>query len=109
MTIETVAVLDACVPVLLTVLPKTIAPFTGFTTTVIGVFNGRFIQLTTTGIGFVCCPEIVASGVNNTPVGFAGTAFPAMLCMARLALCVGAIRIGLYPLDAESLSVPTNW
>src|ERR1035437_313881 len=108
MTIDTVAVLDACVPVLFTVLPITIGPFTGFTTTVMGVFSGRLTQLTTTGIGLFCCAEMVASGVNNTPVGFAGTAFPAMLCMARLAVCAGATRIGLKPLDAELLSVPVN-
>jgi len=51
---NTVAVLDANVPVLLKPDALTDEPFTGLTVTVIGVFNGRFAQPTTMDIGLDC-------------------------------------------------------
>lgn len=51
---NTVAVLDANVPVLLKPDALTDEPFTGLTVTVIGVFNGRFDQPTTMDIGLDC-------------------------------------------------------
>jgi len=51
---ETVAVLDASVPVLLEPTTLTDEPFADFTVTVIGVFSGRFEQFTTIEIGFAC-------------------------------------------------------
>ena len=75
------AVLDASVPVLV------VAHFRayrrpvgmGFTLTVMSVFNGRFAQLTTMGMGLFCCAERTASGVDNTPVGDAETGTPPTL------------------------------
>ena len=43
------------------------------------VFNGRFAQLTTMGMGLFCCAERTASGVDNTPVGDAETGTPPTL------------------------------
>ena len=57
----------------------TAAPFAGLTLTVICVFNGRFAQLTTTGMGLFCCAERTASGVDNAPVGDAETGTPPTL------------------------------
>ena len=34
----------------------------GVTLTVMAVFNGRFTQFTTMGIGLFCCAEMTASG-----------------------------------------------
>ena len=65
MTMETVAVLDDNVPVLLSPVALTAAPFAGFTLTVICVFNGMFEQCTTTGMGLFCCAERTASGVES--------------------------------------------
>ena len=65
MTMETVAVLDDNVPVLLSPVALTAAPLAGFTLTVICVFNGMLVQCTTTGIGLFCCAERTASGVDN--------------------------------------------
>ena len=51
---DTVAMLDASVPVLLYPTALTVEPFAGLTVTVIGVFKGMLAQLTTTGIGLAC-------------------------------------------------------
>jgi hypothetical protein len=51
-------------------------PFADLTFTVMGVFNGMFAQLTTTGIGLACCAEMTASGVARIPVGEAETGMP---------------------------------
>ena len=62
---DTVAVLDANVPVVFKPTALTDEPFAGITVTVIGVFNGRFKQFTTIGIGFACWPEMMASGETS--------------------------------------------
>ena len=69
MFIEIVAVLDDSVPVLLRPVALTVAPFAGFTLTVICVFSGMFAQFTTIGMGLLCCAERTASGVTSWPVG----------------------------------------
>jgi len=51
---NTVAVLDASVPLLLSPVALTAAPFAGFKLTVICVLNGIFVQWTTMGMGFFC-------------------------------------------------------
>ena len=43
------------------------------------VFNGRFAQITTMGMGLFCCAEMTASGVESTPVGDEETGTPATL------------------------------
>jgi hypothetical protein len=58
-------------------------PFAGRTVTVMGVFSGRFEQCTTMAIGLACWPAMMASGVTNTPEGFAATATPPTLAMAN--------------------------
>ena len=78
---DTVAVLDAKVPVVLWPTALTDKPFAGFTVTVISVFNGRFAQFTTMGIGFACWPEMMASGETSWPLGVAETEAPATLAM----------------------------
>src|SRR5690349_8155924 len=79
MVIETVAVLDAVVPVLFEPVALTAGPLTGLTLTVICVFRGRFEQCTTMGIGLLCCAESMASGVERTPLGEAETGTPPTL------------------------------
>lgn len=76
---NTVAVLLETVPVLLNPTALTGEPFMGFTLTVMAVFNGRFEQRTTMGMGFACCAERTASGVDNAPVGDAETGTPPTL------------------------------
>ena len=87
MLIKTVAVLDESVPVLFRPVALTAAPFAGFTLTVICVFNGRFEQRTTMGIGLFCCAERTASGVDNVPVGDAETGTPPTLVTVNCAPC----------------------
>ena len=80
---ETVAVLEASVPVLLNPVALTAGAFAGFTLTVICVFSGRFEQRTTMEIGLFCCAERTASGVDNAPVGDAETGTPPTLVMVN--------------------------
>ena len=87
MLIETVAVLDESVPLLLSPVALTVAPFAGFTLTVICVFNGMFEQCTTMGMGLFCCAERTASGVDNAPVGEAETGTPPTLVTVNCAPC----------------------
>ena len=87
MTMETVAVLDESVPVLLSAVALTAGLFAGFTLTVIWVFSGRFEQCTTMGMGLFCCAERTASGVDNAPVGDAETGTPPMLVTVNCAPC----------------------
>ena len=77
--ITTVAVLDESVPLLLSPVALTAAPFAGFTLTVICVFNGMFEQCTTMEIGLFCCEESTASGVASCPLGNAETGTPPTL------------------------------
>jgi hypothetical protein len=42
----------------------TVEPFAGLMLTVMSEFNGKFAQLTMTGIGLVCWAERTASGVT---------------------------------------------
>ena len=93
MTMETVAVLDDNVPVLLSPVALTAAPFAGFTLTVICVFSGMFEHCTTMGIGLFCCAEITASGVASCPLGEAETATPPTLVTVSCAPCPEAGRI----------------
>ena len=79
MVMETEAVLDESVPVLLSPVALTAAPFAGFTVTVICEFSGMFEQCTLTGIGLFCCAERTASGVDSRPVGEGDTGIPAIL------------------------------
>ena len=79
MLIETVAVLEASVPELLSPVALTAGPFAGFTETVICVFKGMFEHRTRTGMGLFCCAESTASGVDNAPVGEAETGTPPTL------------------------------
>ena len=87
MVIEIVAVLDDSVPMLLSPVALTGAPFAGFTLTVICVFNGMFTQCTAMGIGLFCCAERTASGVDNAPVGDAETGTPPTLVTVNWAPC----------------------
>ena len=87
MFIETVAMLDASVPVLLSAVALTAGAFAGFTLTVIWVFSGRFEQCTTMGMGLFCCAERTASGVDNAPVGDADTGTPPTLVTVNCAPC----------------------
>src|SRR6266567_5268385 len=82
-----VAVLDDNVPVLLSPVALTAAPFAGFTLTVICVFSGTFEQRTTMVIGLFCCAESTASGVDNAPVGDGETGTPPMLVTVNCAPC----------------------
>ena len=86
MTMETVAVLDDNVPVLLSPVALTAAPFAGFTLTVIWVFSGMLEQCTTIGMGLFCCAERTASGVENWPVGDAETGTPPTLVTVNCAV-----------------------
>ena len=101
---ETVAVLEASVPVLLLPVALTAGPFAGLTLTVICVFNGMFEQCTTMEIGLFCCAERTASGVDNAPVGDAETGTPPTLVTVNCAPCptVG-MMMGWKP--AETLPV----
>ena len=95
---ETVAVLDDCVPVLLSPVALTAGPLAGFTLTVIWVFNGRFKQFTTTGMGLFCCAERTASGVDNAPVGAAETGTPPTLVTVNCGNCpVDGMMINCEP------------
>ncbi len=87
MTMEIVAVLDDNVPVLLSPVALTVAPFAGFTLTVICVFGGRFEQCTMMGMGLSCCAERTASGVASWPEGDAETETPPTLVIINCALC----------------------
>ena len=87
MVIETVAVLEAGVPVLLRPVALTAGAFAGFRLTVIWVFSGRFEQCTTMGMGLFCCAERTASGVDNMPVGDAETGTPPTEVTASCAPC----------------------
>ena len=87
MFIKTVAVLDESVPVLLSPVALTAAPFAGFTLTVICVFNGMFEQCTMIGIGLFCCAESTASGVASCPLGEAETGTPPTLVTVSCAPC----------------------
>lgn len=87
MLMEIVAVLDASVPVLLSPVALTVAPFAGLTLTVICVFNGMFEQCTTMGMGLFCCAERTASGVDSWPVGDAETGTPPTLVTVNCAPC----------------------
>ena len=85
MVSETVAVLEAGVPVMLRPVALTAGAFAGFTLTVIWVFSGRFEQCTTMGMGLFCCAERTASGVDNAPVGDAETGTPPTLVTVNCA------------------------
>lgn len=85
MFIETVAVLDDSVPVLLRPVALTVAPLTGFTLTVICVFSGMFEQCTTMGMGLFCCADRTASGIAICPVGDAETGIPPTLVIVNCA------------------------
>ena len=93
MVSETVAVLEASVPVLLSPVALTAGPLAGFTLTVIWVFSGRFEQCTTMGMGLFCCAERTASGVDNAPVGEAETGTPPTLVTVNCTPCPEAGRI----------------
>ena len=90
---ETVAVRDENVPVLLSPVVLTAAAVAGFTLTVICVFYRMFEQCTTTEIGLFCCAERTASGVASCPVGESETEAPPTLVMVNCAPCptVGVI------------------
>lgn len=89
----TVAVLAATVPTLFELRALTAAPVAGLTVTVIGVFNGRFAQLTTMATGLACCAASTASGVANPPVGAADTGTPPTLVTVNCAPCPAAGRM----------------
>ena len=58
-------------------------PLAGVMLTVMSEFNGRFAQLTTTGMGLFCCADRTASGVTIWPDGDAETVTPPTLMMVN--------------------------
>jgi hypothetical protein len=109
MLIEIVAELDEVVPELFEPVVVTADPFAGFIVTVIGVPSGRPAQLTTTGIGFVCCAVIIASGTESKPPGEAETAIPPTLLTYNCGSCpvVGMI-MNCEPCEKVPLMLPVN-